>query len=124
MGKVLDVPLPQRIYGSAIKPDRLGADLLIVANHDDLTRDVLQEQGLWARLAGFIDDRHIKKIGRWLGCLGYPIDWHHPRRDGPATVVEMVARLFPVLRGILPGALSDFPNGEPPRHEVFSLLWL
>src|SRR5262249_52285530 len=49
---------------------------------------------------------------------------HHPGWDGSATIVEMVARLFSVLRGILPGTLSDLLDGQPPRHEVLPLLWL
>ena len=109
--EILDVPLPKGIDGHAIKAYRLGADLLVVTDDDDLPRDVLKEQGLWTRLAGLINDRHIEKVGGWLGSFGHPINWHHPGWDGSPTIVEMVARLLSVLRGILPGTLSDLLDG-------------
>jgi len=72
MRKVHDVALPQGVNRSAIKPDRVRADLLVVANNNDLAGDVLQEQRLWSRLARFVDDCNVEKVGGRLSWFLRP----------------------------------------------------
>ncbi len=121
VGDATEVLCDELVHGFLIDSDRLGADLLVIADHDSLASDTEKGQGEDVALGALIDDHDIEWLVGGVEGLHRPVSGHDPDgHSSPRLLHRLLCLGAPAWR-VLAGSFADLLQCLRPFGERASL---
>src|SRR5262249_42499329 len=92
--KPCEMALPKLDHVFSVHADVRGADLLVIPHHDELSRQIGQEQCFRSRLTRLVDDCDVEEVASYADGFRYSIKGHHPGRNRITAFVHVLASVL------------------------------